>query len=140
MAKRYGAVHVAIMKREYKGKVYTSAFLRRNYREGTKVKHETLGNISHLPADLIDLLRRALKGEPVGPLRQAFTVVRTLPHGHVAAVLGTLRESGLETFLGSRRTRERDLMEALIVQRVLSPASKLATARDLREETATTSL
>ena len=131
---------MAIMKREYKGKVYTSAFLRRNYREGTKVRHETLGNISHLPADLIDLLRRALKGEPVGPLRQAFTVVRSLSHGHVAAALGTLRESGLETLLGSRRSRERDLTEALIVQRVLSPASKLATARDLREETATTSL
>ncbi len=131
---------MAIMKREHKGKVYTSAFLRRNYREGTKVKHETLGNISHLPADLIDLLRRALKGEPVGRLQQSFAVLRSLSHGHVAAVLWTMRENELEMLLRSRRGRERDVMEALIVQSLLCPASKLATGRDLRSETATTTL
>ncbi len=140
MAKRSGAVHVAIMKREYKGRVYTSAFLRRNYREGDKVKHETLGNISHLPPALVDLLRRALKGEAVGRLSEAFFVVRSLPHGHVAAVRGTLSACGLATLLGSRKTRERDILEALVVQRVLCPASKLATSRDLAGETASTSL
>ena len=140
MNKKSAAVHLVRIRKPHKGKVYTSVLLRRSFRDGEKVRSETLANLSSLPEETIDLIELSLKGAPLGRLDESITVVRTLPHGHVAAVLGTLRESGLETLLGSRRTRERDLMESLIVQRVLSPASKLATARDLREETATTSL
>ena len=140
MNNKSAAVHLVRIRKPHKGKVYTSVLLRRSFRDGEKVRSETLANLSSLPEETIDLIELSLKGAPLGRLDESITVVRTLPHGHVAAVLGTLRERGLETLLGSRRTRERDLMEALIVQRVLSPASKLATARDLREETATTSL
>ncbi|MHB8544463.1 MAG: IS1634 family transposase [Leptospirales bacterium] len=140
MNKKSAAVHLVRIRKPHKGKVYTSVLLRRSFRDGEKVRSETLANLSSLPEETIDLIELSLKGAPLGRLDESITVVRTLPHGHVAAVLGTLRESGLEALLGYRRTRERDLMEALIVQRVLSPDSKLATARDLREETATTSL
>lgn len=138
MPSRNGAVHVATTRRTYKGKVYETHLLRRTYREGGKVKHRTLGNLSHLPPDLIDTIRRRLQGEPLrqGPWR----IVRTFPHGHVAAVLGTLRKVGLENVLASRRCRERNLVVAMIVARILSPGSKLATARGLREETASSSL
>jgi hypothetical protein len=140
MPKRGGSVHIVDIKHSYKGTVHVTTLLRRSYRENGKVRNETLGNLSHLPRPLIEVIRLGLKGEAFVPASQELRVVRSLPHGHVAAVQGTLRESGLETLLGSRRTRERDLVEALIVQRVLSPASKLATSRDLRSETATTSL
>jgi len=141
MAKRQGAVHVATTRRVYNGKVYESHLLRRSYREGSKVKHETLGNISHLPLDVIDFIRGRLRGD-VGPWTglEGMEILRTLPHGHVAAVLGTLRAIGLESVLSSRSSRERDLVVALLVMRVLEPESKLATVRALREETATTSL
>jgi transposase len=132
-------MHVATTKRVYKGRTYESHLLRRTYREGDKVKHQTLGNLSHLPPDLIETIRRRLQeGTPdiTGPLK----IVRTLPHGHVAAVLGTLRKLGLEELLASRPSRERSLVVAMIVARILQPASKLATTRALQEETATTSL
>lgn len=138
MAKRNGSVHVATTRRTYRGKVYETHLLRRSYRQGGKVKHQTLGNLSHLPRDLIDTIRRRLRGErpPEGPWR----IVRSLPHGHVAAVLGTLRRVNLESVLAPRRERKRDLVVAMIVARIVSPSSKLATARTLREETATSSL
>jgi hypothetical protein len=138
MPTRNGAVHVATTKRTYKGKVYHTHLLRRSYREGDKVKHQTLGNLSHLPPDLIDVIRRRLQGEPLpqGPWK----IVRTFPHGHVAAVLGTLRTIGLDSVLASRRCRHRDVVMAMIVARILFPSSKLATARCLREETASSSL
>lgn len=138
MPSRNGAVHVATTRRTHKGKVYETHLLRRSYRQGGKVKHQTLGNLSHLPLDLIDTIRRRLQGEPLrqGPWR----IVRSFPHGHVAAVLGTLRNVGLESVLGSRGCPDRDLLVAMIVARILSPSSKLATARCLREETATSSL
>jgi len=138
MLSRNGAVHVATTRRTCKGKVYETHLLRRTYREGGKVKHQTLGNLSHLPADLIDTIRRRLQGKrlPESPWK----IVRTFPHGHVAAVLGTLRNVGLESVLASRRCRQRDLVVAMIVVRILSPSSKLARARCLREETATSSL
>ncbi len=140
MNKKSAAVHLVRIRKPHKGKVYTSVLLRRSFRDGKKVRSETLANLSSLPEETIDLIELSLKGAPLGRLDESITVVRTLPHGHVAAVLGTLRESGLETLLGSRRSRERDLAEALIVQRVLSPASKLATARDLGTQTAKNTL
>ena len=96
MAKRGGSVHVATTRRKYKGKVYESHLLRRSIRDGKKVRHETVGNLSHLPPDVIDLIRRALKGETFVSAEESFECVRSLPHGHVAAVLGTLRKLGLQ--------------------------------------------
>ncbi len=135
MPKRSGAVHVAILKAKIKGKVYTSAFLRRTYREGKQVKHETLGNLSHLGMDIIEAIRGMLKGEKYIPATSALAITRTMPHGHVAAVLGTLRKIGLETMLASRPSRERDLAVAMIVARIIDPGSKLATVRGFSGET-----
>lgn len=140
MATRSGAVHVATTRRRYKDTVYTSHLLRRTYREGGKVRHETLGNISHLPADLIEIIRNALRGESFVPASQAFEITRSLPHGHVAAVLGTLHKMGLDRMLASRRCIERDLVVAMIVERVIDATSKLATARGLSAATASSSL
>jgi len=104
------------------------------------VKHQTLGNLSHLPPDVIDLIRRRLSGEPPATSTDGFEILRSLPHGHVAAVLGTLRAIGLDAMLSSRPCRERSLVVAMIVARVIDPRSKLATARGLQEETAFSSL
>jgi transposase len=108
-------------------------------RQGGKVKHQTLGNLSHLPPHLIDTVRQRLAGETPGG-QGPWEIVRSLPHGHVAAVLGTLRQIGLDDMLASRPSRERSLVMALIVMRLIAPQSKLATCRGLKAETATTSL
>jgi len=139
MPKRNGSVHVATTTRNYKSKVYQTHLLRRTYRDGGKVKHQTLGNLSHLPPDLIDTIRRRLRGEPPedgGP----WEILRSLPHGHVVAVLRTIERIGLDNVLASRPSRQRGVVVALIVARILKPGSKLSTVRALREETATTSL
>jgi hypothetical protein len=139
MPSRNGAVHVATTRRTYKGKVYETHLLRRSYREDGKVKHQTLGNLSHLPPDLIDTIRRRLRDQQPNEGGQ-WDIVRTLPHGHVAAVLGVLRDLGVDKILASRPSRERDLAIGMIVSRVISPGSKLATARAFKDETASTSL
>ena len=139
MPSRNGSVHVATTKRSYHGKVYQTHLLRRSCREGGQVKHETRGNLSHLPWDLIETIRRRLRGELPQESR-AWQIRRAYPHGHVAAVLGTLRDIGVEGVLASRHSREREIVVALIVARVIAPGSKLATARTLRDETATHSL
>jgi hypothetical protein len=133
-------MHVAKIERRHGDRVYRSYLLRRTYREGNRVRHETLGNLSHLPEPTLDVLRRALRGEALLAAEDAFELVRTRPHGHVAAVLGTLRQIGLERTLHSRRSPERDAVVAMIVARVLAPASKLATARGLGAETAVSTL
>jgi hypothetical protein len=134
MARRGQAVHVATTRRHYKGKVYETHLLRRSYREGGKVRTETVGNISHLPPELIELVRRGLRGERFlaaeGLERRA-----SLPHGHVVAVLGTLRRLGLDVLIERRRSAERDLVVALIAARLLAPGSKLDTARRLSQTT-----
>lgn len=141
MPARNGAVHVATSKRTYNDKVYVSHLLRRSYRDGDRVRHQTLGNLSHLPPDLIDVIRRRLANGAPGPADgSGWEIVRSLPHGHVAAVLGALRQVALESVLGSRSCRERDLVVAMIVGRILQPGSKLAAARGLKEETASSSL
>lgn len=129
MPSRTGRVHVATTTRNYKGKLYQSHLLRRTFRVGAQVKHETLGNISHLPAQIIDLIRRSLAGEKFLPASEAFLVDRNLPHGHVQAVLGTIRLLGLDSMLSSKPSRQRDLVLAMIAERLLHPCSKLATTR-----------
>src|SRR5436309_4026294 len=134
MASRDGPVHVATTRRTYKGKVYTSYLLRRSIRDGQHVRHETLGNLSHLPPDLIDLIRRRLSNDAPLDDGSGWQIVRSLPHGHVVATLETLRAIGLENVLALRSCRERDLVVAMLVARILEPWSKLATARGLKEE------
>jgi len=91
MATRTGTVHVVTTKRTYKGKVYTTHLLRRGYREGGKVKNETLGNISHLPDELITLIKRALRGEQFVALSDRMENTASFLHGHVDAVPRDLR-------------------------------------------------
>ena len=129
MLARNVRVHVATTTRTYKGKVYHSHLLRRSFRVGAQVKHETLGNISHLPADLIDLIRRSLRGEKFLPASEAFLIERNLPHGHVQAVLGTMRLLGMDSLLASKPCPQRKLALAMIAERILDPCSKLATTR-----------
>jgi Transposase DDE domain len=118
------------------------AILRReSYREGSKVRKRTLCNLSDWPAAHIEGLRGVLRGGTVIPAeRDAFTIIRSLPHGHVAATLGTARKIGLDRILGPDGNRCRDLVLALLVGRILEPASKLAAARALSPATAASSL
>ena len=140
MPRRTGAVHVATVKSTSHDRVYETTLLRRTYREDGKVKHETLGNISHLPPHIIEMIRGSLQGQIYVPVSESFEVIRNRPHGHVAAALGTLRKIGLEGLLASRPSRERDLAVAMVVSRILNPSSKLATARSLVEQTKTSTL
>jgi hypothetical protein len=134
VAERGRAVHVATTRRHYKGRVYETHLLRRSYREGGRVKTETVGNLSHLPGELIDLVRRGLRGERFTSAA-GLEIRRSTPHGHVVAVLGTLRALGLDTLLDRRRSRRRELVTAMIVGRLLAPGSKLALARRLEQTT-----
>jgi hypothetical protein len=130
-----GSVHVATIKTRYKDREYVSQILRRSYREGGKVKHENLGNVSHLPAATLEVLRRSLAGETLVGSSDAFEIVRSLPHGHVAAVLGVLRDLDLERLICRERCRERDLVVAMVAQRLLEPCSKLSTTRLVHQST-----
>lgn len=135
------SVHIATISKTYKGKTYTSVLLRRTFRENGKVKHETLGNLSDLPPDVIEFIRKRLAGElEEGAPAGTFEVVRSLPHGNVAAVLRTARNIGLEQLIASRPCRERDLILALIVSRLVSPGSKLSACAGLEAETAQSTL
>lgn len=140
MRKRGGAVHVATTRRHYKGKTYETHLLRRSYREEGKVKSETLGNLSHLPAELIELVRRGLRGEHFLPAAEALEIRRSLPHGHVTAVLGMLRSLDLPRLIDRRPSRQRDLVTAMIVARLIAPGSKLATTRRWSQSTLAESL
>jgi len=114
--------------------------LRESYRQGGKVRTRTLANITHWPGQQIEALGRVLKGETLVPPEDAFEIQRSLPHGHVAAVLGTVRRLGLDRLIAPKPGVERSLVWAMIVARIIDPRSKLATARGLGEETAFTSL
>jgi len=115
--------------------VYTSYLLRRSYREGGKVKHENLGNLSHLPLEVIDAIRAMLAGRRLVDLDEGFEIERSLPHGHVAAGLGVLRALDLERLLARERCRERDLCVAMICQLVLGACSKLSMTRRFSQTT-----
>jgi len=116
--------------------------LREGYREDGKVKTRTLANLSHWPLAKIERLRRVLRDEVLSDPEQGLRMLRSLPHGHVAAVLGTARKIGLDRLLAVKRAPPRmvELVLAMIVARVIDPASKLATARQLDSATATSSL
>ena len=115
--------------------------LRESYREGGKVRKRTLLNLSDWPAERIAGFKMLLKGGTVIPQdQQAITITRSLPHGHVAAALGTARKIGLDRLLGPDGNRCRDLVLALVINRVLEPGSKLAAARALSPDTASSSL
>ena len=118
-----------------------AVLLRESYREDGKVKTRTLANLSRWPERKVDKLQRALKGLPAArDLSEAFEITRSLPHGHVAAVLGTARRLGIEELIDATPSRRRDLVCAMLIAAVIAPDSKLATARGLRTDTATSSL
>jgi hypothetical protein len=115
--------------------------LRESYREAGKVKNRTLANLSAWPEAKVEALTRVLKGQPPpAALDGAFEITRSLPHGHVAAVLGTLRDLGLAELIDPAPSRHRDLVTAMAVAQVIAPDSKLAIARGLRDQTAASSL
>jgi len=114
--------------------------LRESYRQDGQVKSRTLANLTHWPPAQREALRRVLRGEPLVAPDDTFEIVRSLPHGHVAAVLGTLCRLGVEQLLAPKKRRPRELVTAMIVARILAPQSKLATARSLGHDTALTSL
>src|SRR5512147_2170997 len=135
MARKHRAVHVAKVSNTIKGVTYTSYYLRRTFRQDGKVKHETLGNLSDLPIHVIDLISRSLKGETFVPASEAFRITRSLPHGHVEAVLKMIRKLALEDLVASEPSRRRDLVIAMIAERLLFPSSKLANTRHWHDTT-----
>jgi hypothetical protein len=131
MVARGGAMHVARNRRTYVAKsgeqrVYESVLVRRTYRDGGKVRHETLANLSALPAEAVSAIEATLKGERLVPAGQAVTITASVPHGHVAAVHAMAVQLGLPSLLGPA-CAERDLALALVISRVVAPASKLST-------------
>lgn len=129
MPARTGTAHVVTTTRKYKDQVYRTHLLRRSYREDGAVKNETLGNLSHLPDELIDIIRRSLQGETFVPVGQAFEVVRSRAHGPAHAVSVMLHRLGLASVLGAKPCRERDLVLAMVASRIVAPHTKLATTR-----------
>jgi hypothetical protein len=97
--------------------------LRRSIRKGKTVTHETLGNLSHLPDHVIDLIRRSLKGESFVPAGQVLRITRSTPHGHVEAVLTMIRQLGVDDLIAVEPSRPRDLVIAMIAERILFPSS-----------------
>ncbi len=117
-----------------------AVLLRESSREGGKIRKRTLANLSALPPEAIEVLRRVLKGETLVAAEESVRVERSASYGHVAAVLGTIRRLKLDQVLGTKRSPERDRVLAMVVARVLAPDSKLATARGLGEESAFSAL
>jgi hypothetical protein len=122
-------MHVARTRTTVRGKAYESVLVRQSYRVGAQVKHRTLASLTHLPPHVIEVIERALRGEALVPVAEALTIERSWPHGHVAAALGTARTIGLEALVDPQPSRQRDLVLAMVVGRILQPASKLATTR-----------
>src|ERR1700746_892904 len=132
MARNSGKVHVVRVRKtgyvdkQGRARDYSSAYLRRTYREAGTVKNETVANLSVLPDHVIDLIDAGLKGQQLVPADAAVTITRSVPHGHVAAVHAMAKKLGLPALLGPAG-RARDLAMALIISRVIAPASKLST-------------
>jgi transposase len=130
-----GAMHVVTNRVQRGDREYTSHLLRRSFREGGRVRKETLANLSHLPEEVIELIRGALQGRRYLDAEAGFAIERSLPAGHVRAALAMARRLELARVLDRSRSRERDVCLAMIVQQALRPGSKLATARALSQST-----
>ena len=128
-------MHVVTTRRRVGEREYTNTLLRRSYRDGGKVKKETLANLSRLPPDAIDAIRATLRGEALVPAGGAFAIERSVPAGHVQAALVMARRLELARLLDRQPSRARDLVLAMICQRAIAPASKLATARAFSQST-----
>jgi hypothetical protein len=128
-------MHVATIRRRHGDRVYESHLIRRSVREGKRVRHETIANVSKLPPAALEALRRALAGQTLVAADEAFEVERSRPHGHVAAVLTAFRRLELARLVDRAPSRERELVLAMIAQRLLEPGSKLACARGLGRST-----
>ncbi|WP_442411658.1 IS1634 family transposase [Mycobacterium sp.] len=131
MSRQQGRVHVVRVRKTHVDKQgrrreYTSAYLRRTYRDGPAVRNETVANLSMLPAEAVDAIEATLKGHTLVAAGSEFTIVRSLPHGHVAAVAAMARQLGLPALLGPAG-RRRDIVLALVISRVIRPGSKLST-------------
>jgi len=124
-------MHVAKITRRYRDREYDSYLVRRSVREGRRVRHETIANVSRLPPEAIEALTLALKGVALVPAGEAFEIVRARKHGHVEAVLAAARRLGVARLLDREPSRERDLCLAMIAGRVLEGGSKLACTRQL---------
>jgi hypothetical protein len=135
MAVARSGMHVAKIKRRHGDNEYVSHLVRRSVREGKRVRHETIANVSKLPREAIQALTLALRGVRLLAVGEAFQIRRSLPAGHVDAVLAMARRLGVARLLDRAPSRERDLALALICQRVISPQSKLASARELSRST-----
>jgi transposase len=135
MRAKKGAMHVAKIERRHGDRVYTSYLVRRSVREGERVRHETIANVSKLPAEAIEALRRALRGEAVLAPGERPAIEDPLPAGHVEAALAMARRLELARLIDRQPSGERDLVLAMAVQRVLEPGSKLSMARALARST-----
>jgi transposase len=129
------AMHVAKIERRHGERVYTYWLVRRSVREGKRVRHETVANVSKLPAAAIEALRRALAGEALVAAGELFATERSLPHGHVQAVLAMAGRLGLARLLDRAPSPERSRVLAMTCQQVLAPGSKLACTRQLSQST-----
>lgn len=128
-------MHVAKIERRHGDRIYVSHLVRRSVRDGKRVRHETVANVSKLPAAAIEALSAALRGEALLGGAESLRITDSLPAGHAEAVLGAARRLGLPRLLDRSPSKNRDLALAMICQRVLSPGSKLATARALQQST-----
>jgi hypothetical protein len=130
-----GPFHVVTTRRQGKHREYVAHLLRRSYREGGQVKKETVANLSHLPEEVIELIRGALRGQRYVAAEEALQVERSLPAGHVEAALAMARRLGLARLLERAPSLERALCLAMLVQRLLGPGSKLAMSRAFSQST-----
>ena len=135
MEKKLSGLYVAHIKREYKNKVYESHLLRRSYRDGKKVKQKTIANISPLPETLREIISKSLKGEMFLPATQAIEIFRSRSHGHVAAVKKMFEDLDMDSLISPVPSRERDLVKAIIISRIIKPQTKLATTRSWHDTT-----
>jgi DDE family transposase len=135
MDREKGAMHVAKIERRHGDRVYTSHLVRRSVRDGKRVRHETIANVSKLPAEAIEALRRALRGEAVLAPGERLSIENPLPAGHVEAALAMARRLACARLIDRQPSGERDLVLAMVVQRVLEPGSKLAMSRAFQRST-----
>lgn len=132
-------MYVSTTKRKSNGKVYKNHLIRYSYREGDKVKHKTICNISHLPPDVIETIRERLKsGKPLAA--NGFSIVRSLPHGHVQTILHIIKNTGLDQVISSKPCPEQRTILGLITDRIINPGSKLASFKSFQQQTATSSV